>query len=75
MQIPHEKSEIPGGVVTISVGVAVAMATAAEASAELILCADRSLYMAKNAGRAQVQAVQAVQADGDNVEYAERRSG
>lgn len=58
LQIPHEQSEVSGGIVTISLGVAVAVPTSRDESAELILCADRSLYMAKHAGRGQVKAMQ-----------------
>ena len=57
LQIPHAQSAVRGGFVTISLGVAVAVPTAGDECAELILCADRSLYMAKDAGRAQVRAL------------------
>jgi diguanylate cyclase (GGDEF)-like protein len=56
--IPHENSSIPGGIVTISLGVAVAVPDVGDECAELILCADRSLYMAKDAGRGRVKAMQ-----------------
>jgi diguanylate cyclase (GGDEF)-like protein len=56
--IPHEKSEVPGGIVTISLGVAVAIPTTRGNHADLIVGADRSLYLAKNAGRAQVKTLQ-----------------
>ena len=56
--IPHDKSEVPGGIVTISLGVAVAIPTMGGSLADLILGADRSLYLAKNAGRAQVKVLQ-----------------
>jgi diguanylate cyclase (GGDEF)-like protein len=56
--IPHENSSVPGGIVTISLGVAVAVPDVGDECAELILCADRSLYMAKDAGRGQVTAMQ-----------------
>jgi len=56
--IPHEKSKVPGGIVTISLGVAVAIPTLRGNLADLILGADRSLYLAKNAGRAQVKTLQ-----------------
>jgi diguanylate cyclase (GGDEF)-like protein len=62
LRIPHVKSAVPGGCVTISLGVAMAVPESGDECAELILCADRSLYMAKNAGRAQVQALQAAAA-------------
>ncbi len=60
LRIPHATSDVPGGVLTISVGVAVAVPASGDECAELILCADRSLYMAKNAGRGQVKALQTV---------------
>jgi diguanylate cyclase (GGDEF)-like protein len=56
--IAHEKSAVPGGIVTISLGVAVAVPTMRGNHADLILGADRSLYLAKNAGRAQVKTLQ-----------------
>jgi len=55
LRIPHEKSAVADGIVTISLGVAVAMPNVGEECAALILCADRSLYMAKDAGRGQVR--------------------
>jgi diguanylate cyclase (GGDEF)-like protein len=58
LRIPHDKSPVAGGIVTISLGVAVAMPHVGEECATLILCADRSLYMAKDAGRGQVRALQ-----------------
>jgi diguanylate cyclase (GGDEF)-like protein len=58
LRIAHEKSSVAGGIVTISLGVAVAMPNVGGDCAELILCADRSLYMAKYAGRGQVRALQ-----------------
>jgi len=58
LRIPHEKSAVPGGVVTISLGVAVVIPTLRGNLADLILGADRSLYLAKNAGRAQVKTLQ-----------------
>jgi diguanylate cyclase (GGDEF)-like protein len=58
LRIPHDKSTVAGGIVTISLGVAVAMPTVGDDCAALILCADRSLYMAKDAGRGQVRALQ-----------------
>jgi CHASE3 domain sensor protein len=42
-------------IVTISLGVAVAVPTVRGLCAELLLCADRALYQAKHAGRAQVK--------------------
>jgi diguanylate cyclase (GGDEF)-like protein len=56
--IAHEKSEVPGGIVTVSLGVAVAVPSASGQCADLVLGADRSLYLAKHAGRAQVKALQ-----------------
>jgi diguanylate cyclase (GGDEF)-like protein len=58
LRIPHDKSAVAGGIVTISLGVAVAMPNVGDECAALILCADRSLYMAKDAGRGQVRALQ-----------------
>jgi diguanylate cyclase (GGDEF)-like protein len=58
LHIPHEKSAVAGGIVTISLGVAVAMPTVGVDCGTLILCADRSLYMAKDAGRGQMRALQ-----------------
>jgi diguanylate cyclase (GGDEF)-like protein len=58
LRIPHDKSTVAGGIVTISLGVAVATPTVGDDCAALILCADRSLYMAKDAGRGQVRALQ-----------------
>jgi diguanylate cyclase (GGDEF)-like protein len=58
LSIPHEKSEVPGGIVTISLGVAGAIPTRRGKLADLILGADRSLYLAKDAGRAQVKMLQ-----------------
>jgi diguanylate cyclase (GGDEF)-like protein len=57
--IVHEKTEVPGGIVTISLGVAVAVPTVGDDCASLILSADRSLYMAKGAGRGQVKSLHA----------------
>jgi diguanylate cyclase (GGDEF)-like protein len=56
--IAHEKSEVSGGIVTVSLGVAVALPSIRARSADLVLGADRSLYLAKHAGRAQVKALQ-----------------
>jgi len=58
LRIPHDKSAVAGGIVTISLGVAVAMPNVGDDCAALILCADRSLYLAKDAGRGQVRALQ-----------------
>jgi diguanylate cyclase (GGDEF)-like protein len=58
LRIPHDQSAVAGGIVTISLGVAVAMPNVGGECAALILCADRSLYMAKDAGRGQVRALQ-----------------
>jgi diguanylate cyclase (GGDEF)-like protein len=58
LRIPHEKSAVAGGIVTISAGVAAAIPTVTDDSAALILCADRLLYAAKGAGRGQVKALQ-----------------
>jgi diguanylate cyclase (GGDEF)-like protein len=58
LRIPHDKSAVAGGIVTISLGVAVAMPNVGDDCAALILCADRSLYMAKDGGRGQVRVQQ-----------------
>jgi diguanylate cyclase (GGDEF)-like protein len=58
LRIPHDKSAVASGIVTISLGVAVAVPNVGDECAALILCADRSLYMAKDAGRGQVRALQ-----------------
>jgi diguanylate cyclase (GGDEF)-like protein len=58
LRIPHEDSDVAQRIVTISVGVAVSMPASGAECAELVLCADRSLYMAKDAGRGQVKALQ-----------------
>ncbi len=58
LRIPHDKSAVAGGIVTISAGVAVAMPNVGGDCADLILSADRSLYLAKDGGRGQVRALQ-----------------
>jgi diguanylate cyclase (GGDEF)-like protein len=58
MGITHQGTQVPGAVVTISLGVAVVVPTVDEGYANLVLCADRSLYLAKDAGRGQVRALQ-----------------
>jgi diguanylate cyclase (GGDEF)-like protein len=57
LRIRHEKSEVAYGIVTISLGVAVATPSVDDRRADLIACADRALYMAKDAGRGQVVAL------------------
>jgi diguanylate cyclase (GGDEF)-like protein len=57
LRIRNEKSEVAYGIVTISLGVAVAMPNMDDPRAGLISCADRALYMAKDAGRGQVVAL------------------
>jgi PleD family two-component response regulator len=57
-RISHEKSEVPGGIVTISLGVAVAIPTRRGNRAYVILGADRTLYLAKNPGGSQVKTLQ-----------------
>ena len=54
VQIPHIKSAVAGGIVTISIGVATATPRVGDESAALILSADRLLYAAKDAGRGRV---------------------
>jgi diguanylate cyclase (GGDEF)-like protein len=61
LAIPHSKSVIAGGVVTISLGVAAMVPSAGGNCADLIHGADRSLYQAKNAGRAQVKTLSATE--------------
>jgi len=56
--IAHAKTLVAGGVVTISLGVAAVVPSVRSDCAQLILGADRSLYLAKNAGRAQVKTLQ-----------------
>jgi diguanylate cyclase (GGDEF)-like protein len=56
--IAHQGTQVPGSVVTISLGVAVVVPTVADGYESLVLCADRSLYLAKEAGRGQVRALQ-----------------
>jgi diguanylate cyclase (GGDEF)-like protein len=56
--IAHQGTLLPGGVVTISLGVAGVVPTVSDDHRHLLLCADRSLYMAKDAGRGQVKALQ-----------------
>jgi diguanylate cyclase (GGDEF)-like protein len=56
--IPHARTLVLGGIVTISLGVAVVVPKAGDDYANLVLCADRSLYLAKDAGRGQVRALQ-----------------
>jgi diguanylate cyclase (GGDEF)-like protein len=58
LRIPHDKSAVAGGIVTISLGVAVAIPSVGDECAALIPCADRLLYMAKDAGRGEVRAQQ-----------------
>jgi diguanylate cyclase (GGDEF)-like protein len=58
LRIPHEKSDVAGHTVTISLGVAVTVPTADGESGNLVLSADRSLYQAKKAGRGRVVALQ-----------------
>jgi diguanylate cyclase (GGDEF)-like protein len=59
LRIAHEKTGVPGGIVTISLGVAAVVPAAGEDRASLILSADRSLYLAKGAGRGQVKTLHA----------------
>lgn len=55
--IAHEKSDVCG-VVTISLGVAVSHPAKGENPADLVAGADAQLYLAKQAGRGQVKALQ-----------------
>jgi diguanylate cyclase (GGDEF)-like protein len=57
LRIRNEKSEVAYGIVTISLGVAVATPSIDDNRADLISCADRALYLAKDAGRGQVMAL------------------
>jgi diguanylate cyclase (GGDEF)-like protein len=59
LKIAHEKTAVLGGVVTISLGVAAVVPAAGDDRASLILSADRSLYLAKGAGRGQVRTLHA----------------
>jgi len=54
--IAHPGTQVAGGVLTISLGVAVVVPTVDDGYANLVLCADRSLYLAKGAGRGLVRA-------------------
>ncbi|HXA47003.1 MAG TPA: diguanylate cyclase [Burkholderiaceae bacterium] len=56
MRIPHAKSNVEDGVITISLGVATMIPQAGMVFSELILSADRMLYLAKEAGRGQAKA-------------------
>jgi diguanylate cyclase (GGDEF)-like protein len=58
LRIRNEKSDVAYGIVTISLGVAVAMPSMDDRRTDLIACADRALYMAKDAGRGQVMSLQ-----------------
>ncbi len=55
LAIAHERTRVPGGVLTISLGVAAAVPKAGETPAGLILRAGQSLYQAKDAGRGRAQ--------------------
>jgi diguanylate cyclase (GGDEF)-like protein len=59
LRIAHEKTGVPGGIVTISLGVAAGVPAIGDDCASLILSADRSLYLAKSAGRGQVKTLHA----------------
>jgi diguanylate cyclase (GGDEF)-like protein len=58
LAIPHERSSLAGGVVSISLGVAVATPTQHDDPLTIIQCADRLMYTAKKSGRNQVQSMQ-----------------
>ena len=58
LDIAHQKSTIECGVVTISLGVASIIPRAGSEASDLILNADRMLYLAKAAGRANVKSIQ-----------------
>ena len=59
LRIAHEKTQVPGGIVTISLEVAAGVPGIGGDSASLNLSADRSLYLAKGAGRGQVKTLHA----------------
>ena len=59
LRIAHDKTQVPGGIVTISLGVAGGVPSIGGDSASLILSAYRSLYLAKGAGRGQVKTLHA----------------
>jgi diguanylate cyclase (GGDEF)-like protein len=58
LAIPHERSDVIGGLVSVSMGVAVATPTQRDESGDLIRCADNLLYSAKQAGRGQAKVMQ-----------------
>lgn len=59
LSITHEKTDVDGGVVTISVGVAsIVPRPDSGGPSDLVLHADRMLYLAKEAGRSRVKAIQ-----------------
>ncbi len=58
LAITHEKTEVSGGIVTISLGAASIIPSQEYKAAELVLAADRMLYAAKLAGRGQGKSVQ-----------------
>jgi diguanylate cyclase (GGDEF)-like protein len=58
LRIVNEKSDVADGIVTISLGVATALPNKFDDHGHLLSGADRSLYMAKDAGRGQVKSLQ-----------------
>lgn len=56
--IAHERSEVAGGLVTVSMGVAMATPAQHDESEHLLRSADNLLYSAKQAGRGQVKVMQ-----------------
>ena len=58
LAIPHEQSDVAGGVITVSMGVVAATPARQDDSADLVRCADRLLYSAKHAGRGQIKVMQ-----------------
>jgi len=55
LQIPHKASDLQEHLVTISLGVATVIPSTELKLSELIVAADRMLYLAKEAGRGQVK--------------------
>ena len=57
LAIPHEKSGVDSGIVTVSIGVASVIPHHEHKLTNLTLMADQMLYAAKQAGRGQVKSI------------------